>query len=174
MNTLEKNKELLLLGTKLQMCAEAENASRVYEAYVREAAKISDNEDALEMLYGYRVYSDTEIRTSADAIICASIAVCAKELIRLMRSKFPNESAWQSPTKEQYADADVISFFEWLGTSRSVRESHYTILRNAYRAFSRSAKICIDTTSSIERYTLMEVVEGIVKKHIKVIDRKLR
>ena len=174
MDTLEKNKKLLLLGTKLKMCAEAENAEHVFKAYVREAAKISEQEDALEMLYGYRVYYDTCITNSAEAIICASIAVCAKELIKLMRSKFPNESAWISPSKDQRANDDIISFFEWLETSKRVEEGHYSIIRNAYQALSRSAKICVDTSSSIERSTLMEVVSGLVNGNIKVIDRKLR
>ena len=174
METLEKNKKLLLLGTKLQMCAEAENAAHVYKAYVREAARISEKEDALEMLYGYRVYYDTDITDSAEAIICASVAVCARELIELMRSKFPDESLWISPSKDQSANDDIISFFEWLETSRSVEEGHYSIIRNAYQTLSRSAKICVDTSSSIERSTLMEVVSGLVNGNIKVIDRKLR
>jgi hypothetical protein len=174
MNVLEKNRKLLTLGTKLRMCADYENAALTFEAYVRGAAKISEDEDSLEMLYGCRVYRDTPITNSAEAIICASIAVCAKELIALMRSKFPDESAWQSPSRDNVADAEIISFFEWLETSKSVDEGHYSIIKNAYRAFSKATKICIDTSSSIEHSTLMEVVSGIVNRNIKVIDRKLR
>lgn len=173
MEVMEKNKQLLVLGAKLEMCAEYKNAARVYEEYVRSVAKLSEYEDALEKIYGYNVYRNG-ISGYAEAIAWASVAVCAKELIKLMRSKFPEDSAWQNPNKDHPANDEIIDFFEWLGTERRVDSMHYDILKRAKRAFTDSANICIEASGSVQRLTLMDAVSDAVSGSIKVIDRKLR
>ena len=175
MKNLDDNKELLILGTKLQMCDEHENASKVYLSYIRAAAKISESEDSLKILYGSQIYSKiSKALTCGDAIVWASFAVCAKELILLMKNMFPDKSVWQSPTKENLMNKDVIKFFTWLAkTPKGVEEADYKILRGAYCAFSKPGKICIEVSSTVERYTLMEAVSGIVNGTIRVDGKKL-
>ena len=173
MSWFEENKKVLLFGAELEAAGEKENAQKVYISYVKDAAKISEYDDELEILYGRLVY-EHGISGYAEAVDYATIALCAKSLLVLARSKFPSGDAWENVPKDGVQNAKLIDFFCWLSERRQVDIKHYEILKQAKRVMEENSKLLVATTSAVSRSGLMEVIRDIVSGNIKASNKGLR
>lgn len=166
------NEELLKIGAKYELCGETESASEIYFTYVKEEALLSDGTDALEALYGRKVY-DEPIRSYRQAAEYGFIATCAKKLMETVRGKFPEEGCFETPTGTKKTDAGAFAFFEWLAKNKTVRVDDYKILKKAKASFDKSQKIAVEVSSSVARRRLEEVVYDLVNGNTKAVDKKL-
>ena len=173
MNWFEENKKLLLFGAELEAAGEKEGAQNVYLACVKDAAKLSEYDDALEMLYGRTVY-DRGIEGYAEALDYATIALCAKSLIQLARSKFPTGECWEMVSKGGAQDVELLAFFSWLAERRRVDIKDYEILKSVKRILDANTTMLVAMPASISRYGFMEVITDIVSGNIKVSNKGLR
>ena len=173
MSWFEDNKSVLLFGAELEAAGEKENAENVYLAYVKDAAKISEYDDALEMIYGRTVY-DRGISGYAEAMDYAAIALCAKNLLILARSKFGTADCWEQVPKDGAQNTHLLNFFSWLSERHAVDIKHYEILKQAKRVMDESSKLPVATSSSVSRSNLTEVISDIVLGNIKVSSKGLR
>lgn len=173
MGVLTDNKELLSVGAKLELCGEWENAAEVYLTCVRETAALSDGTDALEFLYGRRVY-DEPIRTYSKAAEYAFIAACSKKLVELIRGKFPNGNCFETPSGAKSTDAAMLAFFEWLTKRREPQNDDYKILKKAKASLDKKDKVLVEVSASVARRNLAEVVSDLVNGGTKVVEKKLK
>lgn len=173
MSWFEENRKLLIFGAELEAAGETEGAENVYLACVKDAAKISGYDDALEMIYGQAVY-DRGISGYAEALDYITIALCAKDLIQLARSKFPTGDCWEDVSKENVQNTQLIKFFSWLSERRRVDIKNYEILKSAKRTLEENATLVVSTTSAVSRCGLMEVMTDIISGNIRVSNKGLR
>ena len=171
MSWFEDNKNLLLFGAELEIIGERENAGRVYLSYVKDAAKLSDREDSLEIIYGRSVY-DEGIYSYSQAMNWAAVALAAKNLIIFARNKFPTSDIWYPTSKETQNEA-VYGFFEWLGERRSVDINHFEKLTKVKRELEENNYISLNISSSVARYGFMDVVSEVVSGNIRVFNKGL-
>ena len=173
MSWFEDNKSVLMFGAELEAVGERESAENVYLIYVKNAAKISEYEDALEMIYGRNVYS-IGISDYAQAMDYATIAFCAKSLIILARNKFSTSDCWETVSKNEPQNKQLLDFFSWLTERRRVDIKHYEILKQAQRTLNENSKLVVSASDSVLRGGLVEVILDIVNDKIKVSDKGLR
>ena len=171
MSWFKDNKKLLHFGAELEKIKEYENAAKVYLAYVKRAAKISDHEDSLEILYGYNVY-DNAISSYSQAMNCAAVALAAKELILLAKNKFAKGDTWHVVQREQQNET-VFSFFEWLGKPRVVELGHFETLTRVKRELEENDTISLNIATSAARYGFADVVSDVVLGNIRVFNKGL-
>lgn len=173
MNWFEENKELLLFGAELEAIGETENASSVYLTYVKEAAKLSEYEDVLEMLYGRSVYNKG-ITTSYEALDYATIALSAKSLIILARNKFALPGSFNTSVSENNQNIPVLRFFEWLSKKHGVSIRDYEILKRVKRELEETDVISVVAPHFVSRCGFMEIVADIVSGNIRVTSKGLQ
>ena len=166
-------KELLAIGAKLELCGEKDSAAEVYTTCIREAAALSDGFDALEFLYGRKVYNEP-IKTYAKAAEYAFMAACAKRLVELMRGKFPDAGCFEMPSGANRSDAAVLAFFQWLTKSKTPQTADYKILKKAKDSFEKKDKIVIETSDIVSRRRLENVIFGLVNGETRVVGKKLQ
>jgi len=170
MSWFDEKEELLLFGAKLEQIGEVESAQKVYTSYVKDAAMLSDGDDALEFFYGRMVY-DAKISTYQAAIECAQIALCAKKLVHILRNKFGTPRCWDDSVKEKTQDKKLLRFFEWISEPKSINKMHYNTLKNAKRILESETVLKVCVSSVYERQGVMELIRDLALGYARVTDK---
>jgi hypothetical protein len=171
---LTEIREYLQLGAKYELCGERESASKIYLDCVKEIGRMSDGTDALEFLYGQKIY-ERSINSYAQALEYVFIAECSRKVMETIRHKFPTVGCFQTPADGEKTDMDLLGFFSWLTTPRTINpKPDYEILKRAKSALDKSSKIMVEVSSPIARRYLEEVVFDLVNGNTKVVERRLR
>ncbi len=172
---LDKNKELLFLAARLDMCGERENAGKVYLEYVRAAAKMTKagykETDALKVLYGNGVYDrygeyGLPIKDYGEAIALAGVAAEARELVKAARTNYPKAGEWLDQSKDIPELPLFREFFEFLDRSGGEikPDDHISLLKRMRSALERGGPIRVDITASAGKKKLVDVMSAISNK----------
>lgn len=170
---LRKNEELLQFGARLELCDERENAARVYEMYVRNAAKISStDEDVLELLYGADIYYQKKIRTYREAVEYATVAACAVQMMQLVLNYYPSPD-WNESPAGRGVDLAADTFFRWLynKSGLSIRDCEPILGMTAL--LEKNQKIKIEVSSKVDDRLLGRVIADVAKGYTRYTDRRL-
>ena len=170
---LRKNEELLRFGARLELCNEWENAARVYEMYVRDAAKIpSTDEDVLELLYGKNLYYQKRIRNYREAVEYATVAACAVQMMQYVLNYYATPD-WNETPPRNGTDLAADTFFRWLDTKGNLSIRDCEPILGMTALLEKNQKIKIEVSSKVDARLLERVIADVATGHTRYINGKL-
>ncbi len=170
--TLRRNAELLQFGARLELCGEWENAARVYEMLVHDAARIpSTGEDALAILYGEGLYR-TPIRTWREAVEYATVAACAVQMLQLVLNTYPNAD-WNTSPAGGAPDLAADAFFKWLYDPKHLSSRDCEPILGMTALLEKKQKIKIEVSPSVDARTLDRVIADVARGSTRYAEKRL-
>ena len=169
---LRRNEELLRFGARLELCEEWENAARVYEMYVRDAAKVpSTGEDVMKLLYGENLYN-TPIRTYRDAVEYATVAACAVRMMQLVLNYYANAD-WNADCTPSSMDLAAHDFFTWLSAHGRPNSRDCASILGMTALLEKNQKIKIQVSPSVDNRSLDRVIADVARGSTRYSDKRL-
>lgn len=168
---LDKYKELLYDGARLEEIGLYEDAEQIYRQIVKKCARLlPEGIDTLAALYGETIYDN--ITSWNVAIAYATVAAYCQELLKTVRLNFPTIDNYKAGDR---ADDEFTAFLRWLSVkTRTLSVGDYSYLKGAMNVLEREKNSLTLPVADKSCGTLYDILKGLASGRFSYDGSKIR